>query len=153
VPEERQKPRYAASNDKFGLLVCSLSMLNLHLRHKEHTSVYLFADALKTAMNAMQAQKGSDDGVMQTCVLWTLLHGRPMTCYEQLGTLSAALSWGPRKGWSARTGWRMAENIASVVRRHIRQKVLAAHFMAFSLDESTDTAGVFFSCLSETASP
>lgn len=99
------------------------------------------AEALQKSLSAMQVRAQTDIRAKHSSVLWALLHGRPMTCYEQLGLLTNQNSWGPAKGWSQSTGWRVATDIAAVISKHVANRVLAAPFMAFSLDESTDSAG------------
>jgi hypothetical protein len=100
-----------------------------------------FSEALKTALGAMQARKTTDLFARQSSVLWALLHGRPMMCFQQLGELTAINSWGPCAGWSRTTGWRITEEIRDIVQQEIVIHVTAARFMAFSLDESTDSTG------------
>jgi hypothetical protein len=100
-----------------------------------------FSEALKTALGAMQARKTTDLFARQSSVLWALLHGRPMMCFQQLGELTAINSWGPRAGWSRTTGWRITEEIRDIVQQEIVIHVTAARFMAFSLDESKDSTG------------
>jgi hypothetical protein len=74
-------------------------------------------------------------------VVWTMLRGRPMTCYQQLGEFTSFNGWGPSKGWSQTTGWRVAAGIAAIVIDSTAQRLAEAPFLGFSLDESTDTAG------------
>jgi hypothetical protein len=109
---------------------------------KNDTNVTLdCVEQLADSVRVAGKRADTDTFARMSGVVWTLLHGRPMTCFQQLGEFAACNEWGPWKGWSQSTGWRTVQGILSVVIDSTAKLLAEAPFLGFSLDESTDTAG------------
>lgn len=106
-----------------------------------HNLALYYTEHLEESLRVAERRSTIDSRATHSGVVWTMLHGRPMTCYQQLGEFTSFNEWGPSKGWSQSTSWRVAANIAAVVIESTAQRLAEAPFLGFSLDESTDTAG------------